>query len=442
MVTFPAMGPRFSVLIPARDRPGTLRHTLATVLAQDGDDYEIIVADNCSGPEVRRIVDEFGSPRLRHSRTDEVLPMAANWERGLSLCGGEFVTVLGDDDAFVPSTLAALRKLIAATQAELITWRAHVYWWPDTIVPWNRNRLYVNLGGGANLVKSRSTLEQFYRGALGFNLVPTIYTSFIHRRLIDEARRRYGGFFVPADAAPDVSSGILGLHLTQRFAVSGRPLSIRGNSRHSNGTAQWARSLGAQQREIFFREERVGLQGFMHRSLVPSPNLGIVIASAKLKCKEVYFPDDAALNVDLPGVVRELIGNLNHDPDAYEENLRDAKALAAKIGMHLDAAEIPAKQSRQQKAAWGPIVNPDGEIDRICVNCDLAGVEHIAGAARLVESLMPPLESFLESTASPPAIAEHQSGYGSWQAGPSVAAPERPSMLRDLLSSLVGKRPR
>jgi hypothetical protein len=387
-------------------------------------------------------VDELGSPRLRHSRSDEVLPMAANWERGLALCGGEFVTVLGDDDALVPSSLAALRKLIDATQAELITWRAHVYWWPDTIVPWNRNRLYVNLGGGARLVKSRSTLERFYRGALGFNLVPTIYTSFFHRRLIDEARSRYGGFFVPADAAPDVSSGILGLHLTQRFAVSGRPLSIRGNSRHSNGTAQWARSLGAEQREVFFREERVGLQGFMHRSLVPSPNLGIVIASAKLKCKEVCFPGDTALSVDLPGVVRELIANLNHDPDAYEENLHDAQALADKLGLRLEAGEIPAKLPRARKASWGPMPNEDGEIDRICVNCDLVGVQHVAGAARLVESLMPPLDSFLESTASLHGELDQRSSYDSWQAGPSVAASERPSMLRDLLSGLVGRRPR
>lgn len=436
------MEPRFSVLIPARDRPDTLRHTLATVMAQDGDDYEVVVADNCGGPEIRRIVEQFGSPRLRHSRSDEVLPMAANWGRGLALCGGEYVTVLGDDDAFLPSSLAALRKLIAATQAELITWRAHVYWWPDTIVHWNRNRLYVNLGGGASLVRSRSMLEQFYRGALGFELVPHIYTSFFHRRLINEARRRHGGLFVPADTAPDVASGIAGLHLTERFAVSGRPLSIRGNSARSNGTAQWARSLGARQREIYFREERVGLQGFVHRSLVPSPNLGILIASAKLKCKEAYFPADDALAVDLPGLVRELIANLNHDPDAYDDNLHDARALADKLGMRLDAGEIPARQPRAPKASWGPIANQDGEIDCICVNCDLAGVSDIAGAARLVESMMPPLDRFLESAGRQPGEGEQQTSYGTWRASPADAPPQRPSMLRALLSILLGKPPR
>jgi len=46
------------------------------------------------------------------------------------------------------------------------------------------------------------------------------------------------------------------------------------------------------------------------------------------------------------------------------------------------------------------------------------------------------------STASLHGELDQRSSYDSWQAGPSVAAPERPSMLRDLLSGLVGRRPR
>src|SRR5436309_1169212 len=131
--------PRFSILIPTRERPATLRHTLASVLAQPGEDYEIIVADNACGPDTRDVVESFASPRLRHSRSEEVLPMALNWERGLDLCSGEYVTVLGDDDAFLPSTLGMARRILDATQAEILSWETHVYWWPDAIVPWNRN---------------------------------------------------------------------------------------------------------------------------------------------------------------------------------------------------------------------------------------------------------------------------------------------------------------
>ena len=102
--------PRFSVLIPTRERPDTLRHTLRTVAEQPGNDYEVVVADNASGPATRQIVAKFGLPHVRYVRSEELLPMALNWERGLEQCQGEFVTVLGDDDAFLPSTLSVAQR--------------------------------------------------------------------------------------------------------------------------------------------------------------------------------------------------------------------------------------------------------------------------------------------------------------------------------------------
>lgn len=120
--------------------------------------------------------------------------------------------------------------------------------------------------------------------------------------------------------------------MTENYVYSYRPLSVRGNSGKSNGTAHWARSLDKQEREVYFREERVGLQGMIHKSLVPSPNLNIIIASAMLKCKEAYFPTNKTLSVDLHGVLQEMIADLNFEPEAYEENLQDATALAAKLG--------------------------------------------------------------------------------------------------------------
>lgn len=435
--------PLFSVLVPTRERPDTLRHTLATVANQGREDYEIVVADNCGSPETRRVVEELGSPLVRYTRSDEVLPMAENWERGLAMCKGDYVTVLGDDDAFLPSTLALAEKLITVTDAELVSWRPQTYWWPNTIAYWNRNRLYMSFGNSATLVDSRPALEQFYAGTIGFGMIPTVYTAFFHRRIIEEARRRHGGFFVPPDAPPDVSSGILGLHLTSRFAYSDRALTLRGNSAKSNGTAQWMRSLGSEQREVYFREERVGVKGMIHPSLVPSPNLLILIASTKLKCRERYFPDDATLKVDLQELVSSMVASLNHDPAAYDENLRDARDLAAKIGMAIDPASIPPKAFGEKPSGWGPMVDREGHIDGLSVNCDLAGAFDVAAAARLVEALSPPADSFLMGAARDADKAADVS-YEPAQTAPQPAAASESSrlpFLGRLLSDIFRRRP-
>jgi glycosyltransferase involved in cell wall biosynthesis len=383
--------PRFSILIPTRERPATFRHTLATVASQPGDDYEIVVADNCSGPETRAIVDELASPKIRYVRSAEILPMALNWEKGLALCRGEYVTVLGDDDALLPSSLDFARKLISLSQPEIICWNTHVYWWPDTIVPWLRNTLHVTTGSKILEQSSREALERFYRGQLSFGELPMIYNAFFHHDVIEEARRRYDGFFVPTDTSPDIASGILGLHLTQKHIYSSRPMSMRGNSGKSIGTAHWARSFGAERRESYVREERIGLQGIIHKSLIPSPNLHIHIASSKLKCKETYFPGDQQLDVDLLGVLEDMIITLNDWPEAYEENLDDVKALAARLGATLDAEKIPEKALIDRTPSWGPGLDKDNSIPYFIMNGALAGVRHIGDATMMVEALLPPV---------------------------------------------------
>src|SRR5580704_7893981 len=157
---------RFSILVPTRQRPDTLLATLATLSWQTGDDYEIVVADNCGDEEVAAVINTVQQrhPRVKHLRSDRVLPMAANWERGLAACSGEYVSVLGDDDGFLPSTLDVVRNVLAATNARLIAWDCYAYWWPDTIVPWNRNRLYAPLGSNdLGWMDSKAALIETYR---------------------------------------------------------------------------------------------------------------------------------------------------------------------------------------------------------------------------------------------------------------------------------------
>jgi glycosyltransferase involved in cell wall biosynthesis len=384
----------FSILVPTRDRPETLRHTLATVASQPGDDYEIIVADNCGTPETRRVVEETGCSKIRYTRSEEVLPMSENWERGLELCSGEYVTVLGDDDALVPSALPLARRLVGLTHAEIIGWDPHVYWWPSTIAPWYRNLLVVLLGDDAMEISSREVLEKFYAGEVGMRQLPMIYTALFHRGVIEEAKRRYDGFFVPKDTAPDLASGILGMHITERHVRCTRPLSIRGNSAKSTGTAQWLRSLGAEQREKYFREERVGLEGMIHESLVPSPNLSVIVESVKLKCRDAYFPEDPVLDISRERLLAQLLATLNNEPEAYDDNLRDATALAAKLGVTLQASEIPERKLFTRTRVWGPTPNPDGTFSEWTINGDLAGLRHIGDAARLVEAFLTPDQSF------------------------------------------------
>jgi glycosyltransferase involved in cell wall biosynthesis len=380
---------RFSILVPTRQRPDTLPATLATLVEQPGDDYEIVVADNFGDEEVARVIAaaQQANPRVKHIRTDRVLPMAQNWERGLAACTGEYVSVLGDDDGFLPTTLDEVRNLISLSNAKVIAWNVHAYWWPDTIAHWHRNRLYVFLGNNeVGWRESRPALVEVYRDVVAFGDLPTIYSGFVHRDVINRVISKFGAYFVPADMSPDVSSGIINLTHTGRYLHSGRPLAIRGASKRSNGTSFWARSLGKEQQKIYQSEEGKTLEQLFHPSMNASPNVGFGIAMTKLHLKDLLFPHDDELRIDLIALVKYTIATLNGEPEAYDDNLADALQLAERIGFAVDRRTIPVKTPSVRNKMQGPFEHANSNLN-IAVNCDLANVFDVAGAARLAAAM-------------------------------------------------------
>jgi hypothetical protein len=386
--------PHFSILIPTRDRVETFIHTLATVVAQPGDDFEIVVADNASRPGIREAVDAVTSVPVRYLRSETILNIDANWERGLDACRGDYVTVLGDDDAFVPTTLEAVRRIQQSARADLLSWAVHTYWWPDTFVTWNRNQLYVGCGDQVLSNSSRETLVRFMDGSIPFGSLPMLYNSFVHRSLLARIKEKHGTYF-PIPHLPDVVSGVLLLSLTDRFVYSDWPLAVRGNSGQSQGTSYWCRSLGAERREATQKEEGITLDKLIHPALIPSPNLQILLASCRMWCRDLLFPGVEEFRIDPLSVVGKVLATLNDEPEAYDENLADAKALAAKLGLSIKPAAIPARRPLLRRPQFGLLKDQNGRIAAIGVNGALAGLRNVRDAAWLADALMPGMDMFI-----------------------------------------------
>ena len=100
--------PRFSVLLPTRNRIDLLEEAIETVRAQDYADWEIIVSDNASAEDVRGLVERIGDPRIIYLRSDTPLPVTANWNRAMDAARGHNVVMLGDDDGLTPGYFTAM----------------------------------------------------------------------------------------------------------------------------------------------------------------------------------------------------------------------------------------------------------------------------------------------------------------------------------------------
>lgn len=68
--------PKFSIIIPTRQRPDTLRFALQTAVTQDFDDVEILVHESGDDPSTAEVVSEVGDQRTRHLQTVDPVPMS------------------------------------------------------------------------------------------------------------------------------------------------------------------------------------------------------------------------------------------------------------------------------------------------------------------------------------------------------------------------------
>ena len=229
--------PRLSIVVPTRQRPHTLPHTLATILNQDHDSFEVIVADNASSSETRDVVEAINSPKIRYLRSDSPLTMAANWMRGLAATRGEWITYLGDDDGLMPSALRDVDAIITTHAVESVRHCYGLYTWPCANATGEANMLQLPIGERFQVVAGRDALADMMQAPWTCP-IPLPYHGWISRTVLDRAAAA-GDIFV--GEYPDTFAGIMLAAHTGHFAHTKTPLSVIGQSATSN-TLRWMRS--------------------------------------------------------------------------------------------------------------------------------------------------------------------------------------------------------
>lgn len=273
--------PRYSIVVPTRERPQTLPHTLRTVLEQNHDSFEIVVADNASGPETRAVIERVADPRIHYLRSDNPIPMSENWGRALAACRGEWITFIGDDDGLMPNALRECDDLIATHSVRSIRAQYAVYVWPCASATGEANRLQFHTGRGVGVKGTRGSLDSMCARPSDA-AIPLPYHGWIHRSLFADAAES-GPVFQGSD--PDTYAGILLATLTDEFLSRDRPLTVMGISGRSNIFQSCISGQGGETTRDNRRLERAA--GMARHPLVPDiPTIPAVIIDGLLKVRD------------------------------------------------------------------------------------------------------------------------------------------------------------
>lgn len=160
---------RLSVIITTFNRPDLLREAMASVLAQNFKDFELIVVDDASpGNETERVVLSFTDPRVRYVKNPTNLGSAKSLNIGLRQAQGEYVAILDDDDVWLsPEKLKRQVEFLDSHQEHVLV---------------GTNMVIVETGSGQELGRSNYPFGDDELRKIIFRRNPFAHSSVVYRR--------------------------------------------------------------------------------------------------------------------------------------------------------------------------------------------------------------------------------------------------------------------
>lgn len=265
--------PRFTVIIPQKNRAEFLMHTIRTCMIQDYPNFEIIVSDDCSTDNSVEIVNSLAEQdkRIKLFAHDKHLGMRDNFEFALNQVKSGYVIALGGDDGLVPGCISRMNSIISETKTELLTWRPAGFIYSEKEDEPSFFSIPRVSKKGIQWIKSEDFLNRMSR-TLWYqtDICPMIYMKGVASiDLINrvKSRTKDGCFYYCP--TPDGFSGIVLAGEVEKYVYIEEPLSIVGTTTKSQGK-NYSRNDETSQKEAqeFFNDN---IRRTMHQYLASQP---------------------------------------------------------------------------------------------------------------------------------------------------------------------------
>lgn len=223
-----------SVVIPTKNRPYTLSAAVRAALAVQSPDLEIVVQDCSNNLETGNVAATLSADsRLRYEKSPGAPSMTENWNYAFARVRGEYVIVIGDDDA-VGREVANAARWAKEHDVDAIADDRIVYFWP--------NYQLGEVAGTARVSRHTGRVESddalrtldhaLSRYPVNLHRLPHIYQGLVRTRLMHEIKARTGQFF--HSMAPDYYSAVALACVVKRFVRASYPVCAAGASAAAN----------------------------------------------------------------------------------------------------------------------------------------------------------------------------------------------------------------
>jgi glycosyltransferase involved in cell wall biosynthesis len=263
--------PKFSILLPTKNRSEIVGGAIESALIQTCSDFELIVSDNDDSPDdTRRAVAQYRDPRVVYVRTNGKLAMHENWDNAFAHARGEFVLVLEDKMRLIPNALELLARQIDRHEGIPIAFK--VGFSINPALPALDHEPRVEMLSASRLVRKFCEFQKEF-----FDIAPKGLNSCVSRQLLARLKASSPTGFLYSPLTPDyavcfmilsAAPRILGIRETLIYV----PNNWMWEGRYSNGQVSYKKTEAFKR---FVRELPVTVEEMLELAPVKAPYLWI-----------------------------------------------------------------------------------------------------------------------------------------------------------------------
>jgi glycosyltransferase involved in cell wall biosynthesis len=202
---------------------------------------QVVIQDNGESDKLGKLVEaRFQDARLIYHYNNRILSFVGNFSEGISLCTGDYVTIIGDDDGINPQILQ-LAELAAKNGIDAVTPSLPiVYFWPDSGVPSANQEGKLRISSFSNVVRFYDTpaelkklLNNGCQSYLSLKLAK-VYHGIVKRSVLEDIHAKTGKYI--GGLSPDIYLSIASSALIKKVLFIDYPLTISGICKKSGSS--------------------------------------------------------------------------------------------------------------------------------------------------------------------------------------------------------------
>jgi len=331
--------PKFSVIIPQKNRAEYLIHTLKTCMIQDYPNFEVIVGDDCSDDNSVEVVKECMAKdsRIKLIAHNDHVGMRDNFESALAMVRPGYVMALGGDDGLVPGCIWRMYEILKETGVELLTWTTPSFVYPDGDGGPSSLNIRKNRGNYIKIIKSEDFLNSIASSFFYLSEeCPMFYIKGVaSTKLVDKVKSRTADGCFYYCPTPDGFSGVVLAGEAGIYAYTNEPLSIMGTTIKSQGRNYLGKTEQAKRESKEFFNDNI--RRTIHHDLASqqySPLISLMTADFLLTARDLPGWPGKYNEISFENLLRKSFKQMQYDQYETDALIREMEILKAIAEQH------------------------------------------------------------------------------------------------------------